>query len=106
VFQDSKLVLYYFSEDSQVCKVLIQLTPKDCVTYLTFQAEIIRATSDEAYQQLGTVNFILDANKQALKKHWGEKIAIVTANFIMVQIFIEGLKWCYLLLLLNIKSLC
>jgi hypothetical protein len=30
--------------------------------------------------------------KQALKKHWGEKIAIATANFIMVQVFIEGLK--------------
>jgi hypothetical protein len=34
----------------------------------------------------------LDVNKQAIKKHWGEKIAIATANFIMVQIFIEGLK--------------
>jgi hypothetical protein len=32
------------------------------------------------------------ANKQALKRHWDEKIAVATANFITVQIFIEGLK--------------
>jgi alpha-galactosidase/6-phospho-beta-glucosidase family protein len=34
----------------------------------------------------------LEVNKKALKKHWDEKIAIATANFIMVQIFIGGLK--------------
>jgi hypothetical protein len=38
------------------------------------------------------VNFSSDITKEALKKHWGEKIVIATANFIMVQIFIEGLK--------------
>jgi hypothetical protein len=35
---------------------------------------------------------ISDANQQALDHLWFEKIVIATANFIMVQIFIEGLK--------------
>jgi hypothetical protein len=69
---------------------LINLTPKDYVIDLTFPKNII--TKEAAHNQLDTVNFISDANKQALKKHWSEKIAITIANFIMVQIFIEGLK--------------
>jgi hypothetical protein len=27
------------------------------------------------------VNFILDANKQGLVKHWGEKIAIASSHY-------------------------
>jgi hypothetical protein len=71
--------------------VLINLTPKDYVTYLTFPHDIITEEAAGAYNQLDAMNFISDANKQALKKHWGEKIAIGTANFTMAQILIEGL---------------
>jgi hypothetical protein len=35
---------------------------------------------------------ITNENKQALKKCCSVKIAITTANFILVQIFIKGLK--------------
>jgi hypothetical protein len=35
---------------------------------------------------------IWDANKQALKRQWDQKITITAANFFMVQIFIEGLQ--------------
>ncbi len=47
VFQDSKSALEYFSEVSQVCKVLIKLTQKDYVTDLTFPADIITETEGE-----------------------------------------------------------
>jgi hypothetical protein len=42
--------------------------------------------------QQNAVNLISYVNKQAPKRHLVEIIAIVAANFIMVQIFIEGLK--------------
>jgi hypothetical protein len=92
LYKGSKSVLDYFLEASEVCKVFIKLTPNDYVTYLTFPKKIITEAAAGAYVQLHAMNFISDANKQVLKKHLGEKIAIATANFIMVQIFIEGLK--------------
>ena len=81
------------SEVSQVCKVLIKLTPKDYITDLAFPPEIIKEAAGEAdHAQLNANNIITDANKQDLKRHWGEKIAVATANFTMVQILMEGLE--------------
>jgi hypothetical protein len=85
-------MLDYFSEVSEVCKVLIKLTRKDYVTDLTLHQDIITENAASAHEQFNAINFISDVNKQAIKKRWGEKIGIATANFIMVQIIIEGLK--------------
>jgi hypothetical protein len=95
LYQGSRSVLDYFSEVRQVCKALIKLTPKDHVTDIMFLQEIIQEVAGAAVNvtiKLNAVILNFDANKQALKKQWGEKIAHATANFIMVQIFIEGLK--------------
>jgi hypothetical protein len=64
-YQGSKSVLDYFLEVSKVCKVLIKLTPKDYVTDY-----IITEEAAGAHTHLSALNFITDANKQALKKHW------------------------------------
>jgi hypothetical protein len=92
LYQVSKSVLDYFLDVRDFCKVSIKLSTKDYMTDLTFPQDIITEEAAGAHSQLDPMNFISDANKQNLNKHWGEKIAIATANFILVQIFIEGLK--------------
>ncbi len=68
LFQGPRSVLDYFSEVSQVCKVLIKLTPKDYVTDLTFPVDIIIEGRGEAAQaahaQLNAVNLITDAKSK------------------------------------------
>jgi hypothetical protein len=62
--------LDYFSEVSEVCKVLIKLISTDYVTDLTFSPELITgeagAPADVVIQH-NMVTLISDANKQALK---------------------------------------
>jgi hypothetical protein len=84
LYQVSKSKLNYFSKVSQVCKILIKLTPIYYVADLTFPPEIITGA-------IGAVNIICKT-KRAIKKCWDEKIAIATSNFIMVQIFIRVLN--------------
>jgi hypothetical protein len=47
---------------------------------------------DEKNVQIAADMSITDENKQALKNYCFENIVTATANFIMMQIFIEGLK--------------
>jgi hypothetical protein len=70
----------------------VKLTPKDYVTDLSFPKDIITETINEGQPQLEAINFIFKVYKEAFKWHWGENIAITIANFIVVQIFIEGIK--------------
>jgi hypothetical protein len=61
---------------------------------LTIPPEIITeavAASADVNIQHNAVKLILDINKQA-QKHWDEIIVIITANVIMVQIFIKALN--------------
>jgi hypothetical protein len=49
-------------------------------------------TAADVVIQHNAVNLISDANIQVLKRPFGEKIGIARGNFIMVRIFIKGLK--------------
>jgi hypothetical protein len=74
LYKGSNSLLDYFSEASKVCRVLIKPTPKDYVTDLTFPLDIITEEAAGAHNQLNVINFISDANEQALKKHWVRKL--------------------------------
>jgi hypothetical protein len=60
------LLLDYFPEVCQICKVLIKLIPKDYVKDLMFLPEIIQEAAGAAAVVVihhNTVNIIFDANK-------------------------------------------
>ena len=93
--QGSRSVLDYFSEVGEVIKMLVKLTPKDYETDLTIPDDIIleaEGANADVHTQLNRFNGLSDENKLAIKKHWGEKVCLANTHFIMVQIFVEGLK--------------
>jgi hypothetical protein len=93
--QGNRSVLDYFSEVIEVIKMLVRLTPKDYETDLTVPDDLITEAAGAAagaVVQRNHFNGLNDANRLAIKKHWGEKVCLANTHFIIVQIFVEGLK--------------
>ena len=94
--QGNRSVSEYYSELADVVTMLVKLTPKNYAADIEIPAATITDTAANVaagnHPQLDHFNGINDANKAAIRQAWGEKSCISTAHFIMVQIFIEGLK--------------
>jgi hypothetical protein len=70
--------------------MLVRLTLKDYETDLTVPDDLITEAEGKAafaVVQRNHFNGLNDANKLAIKKHWGEKMCLANTHFIMVHIF-------------------
>ncbi len=73
--------------------MLVRLTPKNYETDLTVPEDLITAAEGVAagaVVQRNHFNNLNNANKLAIKKHWGEKVCLANTHFIMVQIFVSS----------------
>jgi hypothetical protein len=85
----------YFPEVSHICKILIKLTPKDCVTNLTFPQEIIQeeagAAADITSQQ-DSVDLISGVNKQAQKDIGVRKLQLLQPTSLWRKLSLKDLN--------------
>jgi hypothetical protein len=90
-------VLDYFSEVAEIVKMLVTFTPKDYATDLMASNAVIteaEGAGHDVHVQLNILIGLSEPKKLAIKKHWSEKfcLANMCTHFIMVHIFVEGLK--------------